>query len=137
MENITEAEKYQLFKDVIETYVGLWSDVNYSVMEMPIGITINKIDHYREAIQYTLNTHQFGPLFRLLDDFDYLTKLIVSNERCNMEVFYDTFMRHLNASQIDEIEGCGYDGLEDRFQKVLNILFEDYYSLRRMYSPNQ
>jgi hypothetical protein len=76
-------------------------------------------------------------MYQQLDDFDRLTTYIIIQDRYNLEVFYDTFMRHLNESQIDEIEGCGYDDLEDRFQKVLNILFEDYYSLRRIYSPNQ
>jgi len=137
MQNITEAEKYQLIENVITTYVGLWVDVNYRSMELPLGITIEKIEYSRNQINESLYSHNFSLMYQQLDDFDRLTTYIIIQDRCNLEVFYDTFMRHLNESQIDEIEGCGYDDLEDRFQKVLNILFEDYYSLRRIYSPNQ
>jgi hypothetical protein len=137
MENITEAEKYQLFQDVIGRYVGLWVDVRYISMEMPIGITIQKIHHSADDIRESLYANNFALMYQQLVDFDFLMEYIISNDRCNLEIIYDTFMAYLTTPQRNEIENCGSYDVEYRFQKVLNILFEDYYSLRRMYGLAQ
>lgn len=134
---------YNSFRRIIARYVGLWIDLPYvnSNIKLPSHMDfdtfIEKISDSQRNIYKSLDEQNLSLIHHQVEDYSRLMKSIVDEDRQNLEFFNAGFMRYLTETQRTEVNDCGSDDIKVKFQKVLNILFKDYYAIYHYNSVSQ
>ena len=127
---------------VINKYMSIWCDVPYISMEFPDGISwidfrycIGDIDRTfgPRPFSDSIYTHYIENLIPKLDEFDRMNKNVIFHKKKNAKMCYDILIEKLNPDEKDEIESNKNDSIKIQLQRVMNILFKDYYKLRRFF----
>lgn len=139
MEHLSADERFEFISDIFRAYLGRCMDINYNddMVEMPNGISFQKIEETFRRIQGYLMERKLYYVYQELDDFDHLMSIVHGHSATNAQYFCEIFTRQLDQNAITLVVSSTYRTPEERLQKVKNILFEDYYRLRALIRASQ